>query len=112
VSDAQKIPLSELIAELRTELAKAQKEGSGKELRFKVEEIEIELKVGISKDLDAKGKVNFWVYEAELGGSASQEHLQRILLKIKPTDLAGHSTEVSGETSTPGSVSVLDAPHQ
>ena len=61
MSDAQKVPLSELIAELRSELVEAQKEGTGKKLRFKIEEIEIELKVGITKEVEAGGKVKFWV---------------------------------------------------
>lgn len=101
MSDSQKIPLSELIAELRSELAEAQKQGAGKELRFTVEEIEIELKVGITKEVEAGGKVKFWVYEAGLKGGVSEQDLQRVLLKIKPTH-SGVSLEVSGETPKPG----------
>src|SRR5208337_4781645 len=89
VSDAQKIPLSELIAELRSELSEAQKEGTGKELRFTVEEIEIELKVGITKEAEADGKVKFWVYEAGLKGGVSEQDLQRVLLRIKPIGAKG-----------------------
>jgi len=66
VSDAQRIPLSELIAELRSELAEAQKEGAGKELRFTVEEIEIELKVGITKEVGAAAKVKFDLVQSEV----------------------------------------------
>jgi len=103
VSDAQKIPLSELITELRSELAEAQKQGAGKEPRFKVEEIEIELKVGITKEVVAGGKVRFWVYEAGVKGEVSEQDLQRVLLKIKPAGAKGadgeraESFEVSGK---------------
>ena len=68
---------------------------------LKIEEIEIELKVGITKEVEAGGKVKFWVYEAGLKGGVSEQDLQRVLLKIKPTH-AGVSLEVSGETTNPG----------
>jgi len=55
-----------LIAELRSELAEAQKEGAGKELRFTVEEIEIELKVGITKEVGAAAKVKFDLVQSEV----------------------------------------------
>ncbi len=102
MSDTQKIPLSELIAELRSELVEAQKEGTGKKLRFKIEEIEIELKVGITKEVEAGGKVKFWVYEAGIKGDVKEQDLQRICLKIKPSGSKGvdgesdESFEVSG----------------
>ncbi len=103
MSDAQKIRLSELITDLRSELAEAQKQGAGKEPRFKVEEIEIELKVGITKEIDGETKVKFWVYEAGLKGGVSEEDLQRVLLRIKPVGSKGadgklaESFEVSGK---------------
>ena len=84
MSDQQRIYLSELVAELRNELLEAQKEGVGKELRFQVEEVEIELKVGVTKDVKGKTGVKFWVYNAELEGGAKQQDLQRVLLKFKP----------------------------
>jgi len=101
VSEAHKIPLSELLADLRSELADAQKQGAGKEPRFKVEEIELEVKVGITKGVEGETKVKFWVYEAGLEGKASKQNLHRILLKIKPT-YSSVSLEVSGETTNPG----------
>ena len=102
MSDTQKIPLSELITELRSELAKAQKQGAGKEPRFKIEEIEIELKVGITKEAEAGGKVKFWVYEAGLKGGVSEQDLQRVLLTIKPIGAKGADGKQAGDFEVSG----------
>ena len=54
VTDA--LELSGVIAGLRAELEKAQKEGKGKEISFGVDGIEIELDVSIAKAVDGEAK--------------------------------------------------------
>lgn len=77
-----KIPLSEMLAELRKELLKAQ--GEEEALKFRIEDIEIELQVGTTKEGQGKGSVKFWVYNAEAGVAASQAKTQKLKLKLKP----------------------------
>ena len=71
-----KIPLSEMVAELRRELLKAQEEGKDAALRFLIEDVELEVQVGTTKEADGGGGVKFWVYNAEAKVSASDATTQ------------------------------------
>lgn len=71
------IELSAMLGQLREELLKARGEGS--ELKFRVEDIEIELQIVTSKD--ASGGIKFFV---EAGGKVSKAQTQKIKLKLKP----------------------------
>ena len=80
----EQIGLAEMLVELRRELLDAQRQAAEQKLQFKVEDIEVELKVGTTRKGTGKGSVKFWV--AEVGGEASKEmqSLQTIRLKMKP----------------------------
>ena len=54
-----KIPLSEMLAQLRQELLQTQWEGEGSDLKFLIEDIEIELQVATTKEAGGGGGVKF-----------------------------------------------------
>jgi hypothetical protein len=80
-----RIPLSDLIADLRLELAQAQAKGQGLEPRLRVEEAEIELQVVVSREGGSKASVKFWVVNAEAQGKLANATTQKIRLKLKST---------------------------
>ncbi|MEI2808627.1 MAG: trypco2 family protein [Albidovulum sp.] len=78
------IELSEMIGQLREELLKARGESEGSDLKFQVEDIEIELQLVTTKAAGAKSGVKFWVINAEANANASQANTQKLKLKLKP----------------------------
>ena len=90
-----KIRLSELLVELRRELVDAQQQATQEKLKFKIEDIELELRVGATKTGEVKGGVKFWVYNAEAKGAISGEAMQTIRLKLTPVSEGGGDTFVS-----------------
>lgn len=80
-----KIALAEMVEELRRELREAVAAGEGQELRFEVPEITLELKVELTKEAGAEGKVKFWVFtEASASGSVAASNVQTVTLKLVP----------------------------
>jgi len=84
-----KIPLSEMLAELRKELLEAKLEGQGSDLKFLIEDIEIELQIATTKEAGIDGGVKFWVYNAEAKVDISEARTQKLKLKLKPVGRDG-----------------------
>jgi hypothetical protein len=84
------IPLAKVIADLRNELLTAVSEGKGKELRFKLQPVEVELSVDITWSGEVEAGVKFWVLEL---GSAKATREQtsghRLKLTLDPVDSKG-----------------------
>ena len=78
------IRLNEMIQNLRSELMQAKDAGQGEELQFLVEDVEIEVEVLASKKAGGGGKVDFWIYTAELAGELTQASKQKLKLRLKP----------------------------
>lgn len=90
---SQRIELAEAIGQLRNQLSRAIEDGEGQDLRFEVEDLELELQVTVTKDAEIGGSVEagvkFWLLgggkaSAEGGLSEGSSHLQKIRLKLKP----------------------------
>jgi len=85
------VSIGDAVEALRAELAEAIQRGEGKDLRFQVETIDLEL--AISGELSAGGKLSFSVFgigaTAEAGGKATSTH--RVKLSLKPVDNEGKS---------------------
>ena len=64
--DIQKLGLKETLEALRVELSESILVSEGKEIRFEMGEIELEMQVVIEKSKEGKGGVKFWV--VEMGG--------------------------------------------
>ncbi len=96
------VELSEVIADLRANLAAAQKEGDGKSLRFTIEDIEVELQMVVTKEISAeagvKTAVKFWVLSGEANAKADAKFntaaTQKIKLKMKMADILGPDGQV------------------
>lgn len=89
-----RIPLSDLIAELRNELAAAQAQGEGSEPKLLVEEAEIELQVVVTHEDNTGIGVKFWVLNADIKDKASDAVTQKVKLKLKPTDDDGNPVKI------------------
>jgi hypothetical protein len=99
------IELSDMIVGLRKELQKAQAKAEKEDLKFKVDGIEIEAQVTVSKEATVEGGVkwNFWIFseaEGKAGAGISKETVQTIRLKLTPAGPAG-SVQIAGEIEKP-----------
>ena len=82
--------LSDVIAQLRASLSNAQKDGEGHNLRFNVEDVEIELQVAVTKEKSGGGGIKFWVLDAKAEGKLSDAITQKIKLHMTVVDTATH----------------------
>lgn len=89
----QGIELAQAIKELRAQLAKAMEEGEGHDLRFGIEDLELELQVMATKDAEVGGRaeagVKFWlVGGGKVSGQGNlaegSQRIQKLKLKLKP----------------------------
>lgn len=84
--------VAEVIRQLRQELLAAVEAGEGQNLRFAIEELQLEMQVLVTKGASAKaggkGGVRFWVLNAEASAEAQGKYessrLQKVTLKLKP----------------------------
>ena len=83
--DRDHIELVAAIANLRAQLLKAITSGEKEDLRFMVQDIEIELKCLAKKEGTGTVGVGFWVINAEAEGTIGSEKVQTVRLKLKPT---------------------------
>jgi len=79
--DIQKLGLKETLEALRIEISESILDSDGKEIRFEMGEIELEIQVVVEKSKEGKGGVKFWV--VEMGGVA--RNIDAITHKIKIT---------------------------
>jgi hypothetical protein len=89
------LELADVLAQLRANLAQAQQEGAGQDLRFALDDIEVELQVAVTKEGTGKAGVKFWVINAEAGGKLSDVTTQKIKLKMKAVDKDGHPLAIA-----------------
>lgn len=99
------IPLSDMIAAVRWELGQAADKGRGQDLRFLVEEVELELSVTAEHDEKAGVKINVLAFEIGAEDIKKVANVHRVKVKLKPVgDAATRGTTdvlVSGEGVTP-----------
>ncbi|NOS88263.1 MAG: hypothetical protein HOP34_06935 [Methylococcaceae bacterium] len=83
------LELAEVIKALRQELIAAQQEGDNKDVRFKVNNVEVELETVVTKEGDGKLAIKFWVVEANAGGKYEHAAKQKIKLSLTPNYKGG-----------------------
>jgi hypothetical protein len=72
-----------MLRQLRQELLDAKAEGEGKDLKFMVDDIEIELQIATTQE-DAGGVgIKFWVINADAKLREASAQTQKVKLKLK-----------------------------
>ena len=93
MKDDNRIGLAQLIGDLRKELIKAQSEGNAGEIRFLLEEVELEVTVTSAKKASGEAGVEFWVVSTKAEGEMSTQAVQKLKLKLKPQQMEGGSRQ-------------------
>lgn len=93
----ERFPLKDVIEKLRSELAEAINQAQGKDLQFKVKEIELELKTVIEDGKQGNGGFNFSVLKFGGGFTEKNAETQTIKLKLEPLKSKDPATK-SGES--------------
>ncbi len=79
------VPLSEMLAELRKQLRAAQEEAEVTgDIWFFVRDIDLELQVVVSKEVDGKVKLKIPGFTAGGGGEIEKEVIQKVRVKLSP----------------------------
>jgi len=94
------IPLSQALSTLRSELRQAIDSASGEGLRFKIEDIEVELQVVATASGGASAGLNVWQV-IQVGGHVDTAHTatHRIKLSLSPVLASGEDAHVAGPVS-------------
>jgi hypothetical protein len=96
------IPLCKVVQDLRAELLAAVAEGAGKDLRFKLQPIELELEIAMTWSGEAKAGVKFWIVDVGAKGSAERKTTQKLKLVLDPVDREGRSGFYVRDTNRQG----------
>lgn len=81
------LELAEVIQTLRENLAEAQSQGVGQNIRFNVNSVEVELQTVVEKEAGAGGKIKFWVVDGELSGKYKNSVTHKIKLSLQAVDI-------------------------
>ena len=100
---SQKLELAEVISALREELNLAKQNATGEDIRFNINNVEIELQTVVEKKVagEAGGKVRFWVLDADT--KASGEWKDAVTQKIKLSLQVVDTTKTAEEVAETGS---------
>ena len=90
------IELSELIKTVRLELQKAEVAGRDEQLRFRVDDVEIEVSVEIQHAEAIEGGFKLYVFEAGADQSDQTTHAHRIKINFKPQWRSGDDVLITG----------------
>ena len=97
----EKLQLADFLVALREELQEAQRKAAGENLKFAVENIDLEAQFTTSAEGNAKFGVKFWVYHAEAGGKVASQTVHKVTLSMKPVMEDGGDVLVSSRTARP-----------
>jgi hypothetical protein len=95
------VPLAKAIEDLRAELLDALTAGQGKDLRFKLKPIDLELNVAMTWRGDANVGVKFWVLELGAKGGAERAASHKLKPTLEPVDKNGNEFFVSDRSLPP-----------
>ena len=89
------IRLSDAVENLREELKLAQEKGKNQDLQFNVGSIEIELEVVAETEIDASGKINWWILGGGMDTRAKDASRHKLKLSLQAVDASGQPLKVS-----------------
>lgn len=78
------IELSDVIRELRQQLATALTDGDGEAVRFELGPVELEATLAVSREGGVDTKVRLWVVDAGANGKYAQAETQRVTVTLTP----------------------------
>lgn len=78
-----KLELANMIKGLRAQLSEAQREGDGEDIRFTVEDVELELQIIAEKQAKGGVSAKFYVLTSKIDGSKKDTVTQKLKLKLK-----------------------------
>ncbi|RKN04791.1 trypco2 family protein [Streptomyces radicis] len=78
------VGLSEVIGQVRRELAQAWQEGEGQAVRFGVERVSLEFAVQVHRAGDGRAGLRIGVLTADVGGGVSRDATHRIQVELLP----------------------------
>ncbi len=97
----ERTPLSQVLIQLRKDLLEAQKEGEGKDLRFLVQDAEVELQVVATTETKGGAGVRVWVLSAEGGGKVGETVTQTLRLKLSAVGKDDKPSKIGGDETLP-----------
>lgn len=92
------IALAEAIQNLRAELSVAMQAGEAQAVRFQLGVIELELDVELSREVEAKGGVKWWIIDAGGGTRSNSGSSHKLKLKLEPITATGDRLQVGDTT--------------
>lgn len=92
---SDKLELAAMIKALRSQLIEAQQEGEGEEIRFTIEDVELELQITAEKQASGGISAKFYVLTSKLDGSKKDTVTQKLKLKLKVGKADGKPLEVA-----------------
>ena len=95
----QELELKNVVRNLRKDLQALDEEGQGKDLKFKVEAIDLELKVAAKQTDGVDGGIKFYVFNLGASDKAESEQALTIKLKLVPETAVGGTLKVSRATT-------------
>jgi hypothetical protein len=98
-----RIRLADAIAELRSEISQARREGDGKDVRFSAKTIEVELSIDFGLSAEADAKLSKWIPFIDVGAKAKgdQKSLHKIKLTLELDDKGSPSSNLITDTDGP-----------
>ncbi|MFW6720442.1 trypco2 family protein [Streptomyces sp. MAR4 CNY-716] len=87
--DGELVGLADAIAEVRRELARAEREGERSDWRFRVDKVSLEFAVELHRTGEGRLSLRLGVVEAGAGGSATRVGTHRVQLDLVPHGAAG-----------------------
>ena len=88
------LTVAEAIKQLREQLTEAQREGSGKGLRFGVKTVEVELTIVLKSVVEGGVGVKAWFVEASGKTKGANETTHKVKLVLEPVGPDGKPTQV------------------
>jgi hypothetical protein len=79
-----RIGLVEAIERVRAELAEAVEKGKGADILFPVGSIQLEFNVVVSRDVEAKAGLQFWVVSLGGGVTEGEQVTHKVVLNLEP----------------------------
>ncbi|TGA99105.1 trypco2 family protein [Streptomyces sp. MZ04] len=82
------IELSDMVRELRRQLAIALADSEGEAVRFELGPVELEATIAVSREAGAEARTRLWVVDAGANGKYAHAQTQRVTVTLNPTTVA------------------------